>query len=59
MSAPKHLLNDPKHIVIDSLKGLVGQNANIRLNEEYKGTSHASFACQTGCFSVTTRDELE
>jgi hypothetical protein len=46
------LTSDPKHIVIDSLKGLVGQNCNIRLNEEYKGESSSSQPPTAGLFSV-------
>jgi hypothetical protein len=33
----KHLVNDPKTIVIDSLKGLTALNPNIKLNESQKG----------------------
>lgn len=33
----KHIINDPKGLVLDSLRGLVYQNPTIALNEEFKG----------------------
>jgi dihydroxyacetone kinase len=35
----KHITNDPKHLVIDALKGVVALNPNVELDEEYKGWS--------------------
>ncbi|KAL7413994.1 dihydroxyacetone kinase [Mrakia frigida] len=32
----KHIINDPKGLVLDSLRGLVYQNPTIALNEEFK-----------------------
>lgn len=34
----KHLLNDPATLVVDSLKGLVNLNPNIKLDEAQRGT---------------------
>lgn len=33
----KHITNDPKHLVIDALKGVVALNDKVELDEEYKG----------------------
>ncbi|CED83175.1 dihydroxyacetone kinase [Phaffia rhodozyma] len=36
MVSSKHIVNDPKAIVLDALKGVVALNPNVKLNEEYK-----------------------
>lgn len=36
----KHIVNTPKTIVLDSLRGLIYQNPNVRFDEEYKGAPH-------------------
>ena len=33
----KHIINEPKALVLDSLRGLIYNNPNVALNEEYKG----------------------
>lgn len=36
MSAPKHFVNDPKHLVKESLQGLAYSNPNVKLDPEYR-----------------------
>jgi hypothetical protein len=43
----KHVLNSPQTLVVDSLKGLVALNPNIKLDEAQRGEQphhHSSFA---------------